>query len=162
MKIRLGFVPNSSSSSFVCEICGRSESGFDASAEMFDMIVCVNGHTICLSEMIEDPPFNENEENEENEENDGDLDEKYCPICQFIVFSNSDLSSYLLKLTGISSDEAFAEVKKLNPRRKKLYDPEYILYACSKGNINKDALMGSVKEKFKSYKEFAKFLSSKE
>ena len=29
MKIRSGFVSNSSSSSFVCEVCGTSESGYN-------------------------------------------------------------------------------------------------------------------------------------
>jgi hypothetical protein len=43
-KIRVGFVSNSSSSSFVCSVCGEIESGMDASASDFDMKLCVNGH----------------------------------------------------------------------------------------------------------------------
>lgn len=49
MKIRTAFVSNSSSSSFVCEVCGITESGFDASASDFDMAECKNGHVFCLS-----------------------------------------------------------------------------------------------------------------
>lgn len=47
MKIRNGFVSNSSSSSFTCDVCGTTESGMDASARDFDMKECVNGHTFC-------------------------------------------------------------------------------------------------------------------
>ena len=38
MKIRSGFVSNSSSSSFVCCICGRSEGGYDMSLEDAGMV----------------------------------------------------------------------------------------------------------------------------
>ena len=154
MKIRLGFVANSSSSSFVCEICGRSESGFDASIKDFDMINCVNYHTFCIDEAVEDIQYSEDVD-------EYSVPEKYCPICSFLTFSNLDLSKYLLKITGIPRDEVFADVKKLNPRRKKLYDNEYIMYACTKGNIDKDALMTEVKQKFETYAAFKKYIDSK-
>ena len=59
MKIRTGFVSNSSSSSFVCDLCGRTETGWDISLEEAEMIECVNGHVICVDEMVEDFPKNE-------------------------------------------------------------------------------------------------------
>lgn len=43
--IRLGFVSNSSSSSFICNICNGTESGYDASLSDFEMVECSNGHT---------------------------------------------------------------------------------------------------------------------
>ena len=45
MKIRKGFVSNSSSSSFVCDICGDTEVGYDQGLSDFDMVECVNGHS---------------------------------------------------------------------------------------------------------------------
>ena len=51
MKIRNGFVSNSSSCSFTCDVCGETESGFDVSLEDCDMKECVNGHTFCESHM---------------------------------------------------------------------------------------------------------------
>ena len=47
MKIRNGFVSNSSSSSFTCDVCGTTESGMDAGLSDFDMSECIMGHTFC-------------------------------------------------------------------------------------------------------------------
>lgn len=47
MKIRKSFVTNSSSSSYVCDICGNAQSGYDCSPSDFDMSSCVHDHTIC-------------------------------------------------------------------------------------------------------------------
>lgn len=47
MKIRNGFVSNSSSSSFVCDVCGTTESGWDLSITDIGMVSCENGHTFC-------------------------------------------------------------------------------------------------------------------
>jgi hypothetical protein len=52
MKLRLDHVTNSSSSSFVCDICGRAESGWDMCLTEVDMIECENGHTICEHERL--------------------------------------------------------------------------------------------------------------
>ena len=45
MKIRKFFISNSSSSSFVCSICGEIESGMDASASDFGMKTCERSHS---------------------------------------------------------------------------------------------------------------------
>lgn len=46
MKTRLGFVSNSSSSSFVCDLTGRVESGYDMPLTDAGMFECINGHTV--------------------------------------------------------------------------------------------------------------------
>ena len=68
MKIRIGFVSNSSSSSFLCDFCGNDASGWDMCLTDAEMFMCENGHTICLSHLTEeekeliDHPFKTKEE----------------------------------------------------------------------------------------------------
>lgn len=47
MKIRYDFVTNSSSTSYICEICRESQGGFEASLEELGFIKCDNEHIIC-------------------------------------------------------------------------------------------------------------------
>ena len=197
MKFRADFVTNSSSSSFVCEICGRSESGFDMCLSDCEMMECVNGHIFCCDEAFEKPSkmdmikmILENEWNknrwdytirdyrEYSEEeliamDDWSLFESFytdggyyaipecmCPICQFIEYSEYDLSAYLQKEYGVSRDEVFAEVKSFNKRRKKLYENEYITYVCKRFDLDPAKIVDGWKEKFGSYSEFKKWLRS--
>ena len=83
-----------------------------------------------------------------------DLPEIMCPICQFEEYSESDMSKYLLKKYGVPRDEVFAEVKKINRRRKKLYESEYITYVSQKFGLNVGVIQAEWKERFKTYKEF--------
>lgn len=195
MKIRSDFVTNSSSSSYVCEICGRTESGWDMGLSECEMMECVNGHIFCCDEALENPSKSdlikmilENEWNKDiwvsredgrkdyTEEELMTMDEDIlfnefcseggyyevpecvCPICQFIEYSEYDLSAYLLKEYGVSREEVFAEVKQLNKRRKKLYENEYITYVCKKFNLNPAEIVSEWKTKFNTYNEFSKWL----
>ena len=195
MKFRKDFVTNSSSSSYVCEICGRDETGYDLSLCDCDMYECVNGHVFCCDEALEKPTKKEmlqmileNEWNKEKwdreirshrdflEEELADMDEDdlfeefcsdgynygvpecMCPICQFIEYSEYDLSAYLLKQYGVSREEVFAEVKQFNKRRKKLYENEYITYVCKEFELNPTEIVAGWKEKFGTYSEFKKWL----
>ena len=195
MKVRTDFVTNSSSSSFVCEICGRTESGWDLCLSECEMMECVNGHVFCCDEALEIPSKKEmikmileNEWNKDvwtsrsdeykdytedellamseddlfhdfcSESGYYDVPECMCPICQFIEYSEYDLSAYLLKEYGVSRDEVFAEVKKLNKRRRKLYENEYITHVCQKFNLNPAEIVAGWKEKFNTYSEFEKWL----
>ena len=184
MKFRKDFVTNSSSSSYVCEICGRSESGWDLGLSDCEMYSCVNGHTFCRDEALEKPDREEmirlileqeyflkyHTKEELDDEDDDILFDEYlteggyevpecmCPMCQFIEYSEYDLSAYLLKEYGVSRNEVFAEVKQLNKRRKKLYENEYITYVCKKFDLNPTEIVAGWKEKFETYKNFKESL----
>lgn len=202
MKFRKDFVTNSSSSSYVCEICGRTESGFDIGLSDCEMMRCINGHLFCCDEALDKPSKEvmiktilEHEWNKVHKYNwtthtyddkeyteeellmlddaqlfndfytDGgyyEVPECVCPICQFIEYSEYDLSAYLFKEYGISREEVFAEVKKLNKHRRKLYESEYITYVCQRFNLNPAEIVASWKDKFQSYNEFSQWLISKE
>jgi hypothetical protein len=155
MKIRLGFVSNSSVSSFVCEICGRQEAGMDISMADFGFCECENGHTFCDEEKLEcSEPINE-DENEDYR----NISEKYCPICQWKEISEVDFGKYLLKEYKIPRDEAFEQVKQLNKRRKKLYNGEYIMYVCSKLNLDRTKIIKELSEKYLEYKKYLEYIS---
>lgn len=49
MKFRKDFVTNSSSSSYICEICGNNESAWDASLSELGFRDCEHGHIYCES-----------------------------------------------------------------------------------------------------------------
>lgn len=53
MKVRKGFVSNSSSSSFICNYCGCIEAGYDMSLSDFDMLQCEEGHEFHIEHMEE-------------------------------------------------------------------------------------------------------------
>lgn len=83
MKIRLGFVSNSSSSSYTCRVCGNEEGGYDISLEGAGMVQCVNGHVFCEGHVLEDY------------ENPYEIKEASCPVCSFRVHDSSDVLTYL-------------------------------------------------------------------
>lgn len=163
MKVRIGFVSNSSSSSFVCEICGRTESGFDASYQDFAFVRCPNEHLICSEEAYESEQVDCDEDECDGCErdycpDDADIPEDACPICLFEVSSKPDIKKYLFKKYGVPEDEVFAEVKKKNGRRKKLYDSEYVNYVYEKEGVTERALLDSLKQTFGSYGKFLEYL----
>lgn len=109
MKVRKGFVSNSSSSSFVCDITGEDSSGWDMCLSGAGMVECVNGHVFFPTGMeeveawVDDASFDwskdgyedadgnvitEEEMLEEcggykhNIENNYNLPARLCPICQ--------------------------------------------------------------------------------
>lgn len=53
MKIRLGFVSNSSSSSFVCDLTGRSYEGYDDEYDV-DKVTCEKGHEYVYAGLDDD------------------------------------------------------------------------------------------------------------
>lgn len=113
MKIRKSFVTNSSSSSYICDICGEQFSGWDASLSDFDLVECVNGHVFCMnhSKNLKEP--------EETEDEDYNYDwrykvkEEFCPVCSFQTLIPTDGLKFLMKKMGIKDDDILTEMKNM-------------------------------------------------
>lgn len=198
-KYRTSFVTNSSSSSFICDICDENHSGWDSCPSDIGGGSCVNGHSFCdcfrdfsvdqgrlkedlvrqikvdivnfrtKSYWINDGGEGRAKKAEEDlrflevgevDPNDlvssyfDELPESKCPICSFQTYSNSDMCNYLYKLYGIDRGLVFAEIKKVNKRRRKLYDSEYIDYVCRDKGITTEEIMVDIRSKFSSYGKF--------
>ena len=108
MKTRNGFVSNSSSSSFVCSICGESESGWDLGLSDFEMFECENGHCSHIScAKAEGDDFDDALADDCYE-----MDPKFCPICQLDTILPEDEVLFLRKRLGVTSKDVQLEIKK--------------------------------------------------
>jgi len=160
MKIRNGFVSNSSSSSFTCNVCGETVSGWDLCMSEAEMTECQSGHCFCddhmlkpsieqLKNIILNDEYADDELKEEaKDENDVDAliemareiddfryeaDSAFCPICNFLYIESDMAVKYLLKKNGITMDKLISEIKS----EFKDYN-EFMNFLKDKGEINED------------------------
>jgi hypothetical protein len=116
MKNRQGFVSNSSTSSFICQICNRVCEEEESFVEEPRIRGCVNDHVFCDRHTLPDYENILNFEYNENwGEHDGEdlyeslymnIPEEYCPICQLAEIPDLTLLEFLFKLTGIDKETA--------------------------------------------------------
>ena len=130
MKIRHGFVSNSSSSSFICNICGKDVSGMDITLSECGMSECVNGHVFCTEHKLKEEEELDLEQLKKELEKEGvtieegddiaEMHEEYfgegqvpsasCPICQFKSYKDSEMVSYLLKKAELTEKKALVQI----------------------------------------------------
>jgi len=90
MKTRSGLVSNSSTSSFICVICGGTEADMDLSMSDCYMCSCAG----CGNEMHEHcakvPEELKEEFSEALSDDRYDVDAKYCPVCKLEMLTVED------------------------------------------------------------------------
>lgn len=101
MKIRKGFVSNSSTSSYTCDVCGETVAERDLCLSEAEMFSCAKGHTVCNEHRIGEYEGDESYE----------IPIEFCPICQLKKFMDSDLLSFALKKLSMSKNELAKEIQ---------------------------------------------------
>ncbi len=102
MKIRKGFVSNSSSSSFMCDVCGYENGGMDVCLEDVGMFECKMEHTVCENCGID---FSSTDDNRYS------APAEMCPCCQLKNLSTSDELVYLKTKLGVTSSSILDEIR---------------------------------------------------
>jgi len=111
MKIRTGFVSNSSSSSFICEVTGRIESGYDMGLEEAEMLECVNEHVFTETRIIGEVKDKDEDDEDYYSEWRYEVPAVNCPICTLNHIKNNDLLKWLLKMEGIDKEMVINQIK---------------------------------------------------
>lgn len=150
MKVRHGFVSNSSSSSFICDVTSEERQGMDISLEDAGMYCCENEHYFLEEFLIGDIP------EDKDDEYDGryEIPAKHCPICSFKYLMESSMVLYIEKFYGITSNEVFDYMKSTNKRLRKLRPKYWFDYLEKERGVSKLKLDEEIKAKFNSVDEF--------
>lgn len=160
MKIRSGFVSNSSTSSFICSVCHVLVAERDLGIEDAGMYECKNGHVFCEGHLPD-----------EKTDEYGGLSSEVRKECVF-----AEVDSEQKKLVEKMSEEEFddyweefveeyADVRDGCPpilcpvcRLEVLDRDDKLLYLLKRCGLTEETLLGEVKEKFGNFEEFKKFV----
>lgn len=175
MKIRRGFVTNSSSSSYVCCYCGAAEGGYDLSISDTGMYECEEGHVICRSHCT----FSE--EDLYNYLKDLIINKLYrCHDAENgLDLENHKLAEYIEEIrTNLKDLEEKRKNGMLESFAETNYDFEYELphqfcpicsfqelsnldgfrYLMKKTGLSTKEILGEIKQNFKTYGDFKEYL----
>ena len=116
----MGFVSNSSSSSFLCEVCGEIESGMDLCLGDAGYCECADGHVFCGGHKLEKVK----EEKEEKVKEKKPCDDEYhvpiseCPVCQFKTLTDVDGFTYMQKMHNVTVPQLLSQISSTFPSYK--------------------------------------------
>lgn len=158
MKIRNGFVSNSSSSSFICDITGEEVSGYDMGLEEAEMYQCENAHTF-LEEFIVGSNEEIEKELEENDEFRYSVPSRFCPICSFNYIMIEDIVAYIAKTYEITYNDVYSYMKSKNSRLRKVRPTYWLELTKEKFGLSKDDLVKEIKSKYTNFEEFYEGIS---
>lgn len=116
MKFRQGFVSNSSTTSFTCQVCGQTEGYSDCcSLEDAGASECANGHVFCSGHKLKSPSEVPDFEKDLDDEDEYSSSVKagFCPICTGKSMDLNLVTPFLLKQLGWTSTQIWREMQKL-------------------------------------------------
>ena len=165
MKIRMGFVSNSSSSSYTCDLCGVTASGWDIDLAECGLVQCENGHTYCR-----DHAENWNKQSDISREEkikriiggEGTNPETDDPFTEFELLQMNaeelnDAYEAFLEDVEDGSDELPAE-KCYICQMQALPDREMFVYLMQKLGLSRESITEEARSTFGSYEKFKEFI----
>ena len=174
MKIRVGFVSNSSSSSFICDVSGEVVSGWDIGLSDAEMYQCEKGHTFLIEyavcdvaglpkdikkDLVVDGVIGRNYSIDDNEEREADY------IIRKNTFGDSLTDEEIDK--RIEDEEYDENVQAgydvpsgMCPICQFAYitDHDAKLFMLKKLNISEEGLETSIKNSFDSFQKFQNYI----
>lgn len=166
MKLRLGYVSNSSSSSYTCDVCGRNESGYDLSISEIEMKTCRCYHEFCDQHMIISFPIkniiNLLEEYQEDEDIK-DLYEKFKVLPPDTIFSEDTFPEdyklfyniFVEEEGGYDVPSCFCPVCNLDT----ILVGDVLSYLLKEHNLKKDDVENEIRQKFNNLEELKNHLN---
>lgn len=155
MKRRTGFVSNSSSSSFICDVCGEEVSGMDLSMEDACMYNCENGHIICGDHIIGDIESLTIEEKKKIYLSQGWDDDKKKAIA---IMSNEDFEEEWEEEESYMTREALPARFCPCCQFESVSNGDMISYILKKEGMDGKAFAKKLKDEFGTYSPFKEFI----
>lgn len=158
MKIRNGFVSNSSSTSFTCVISGDTESGWDMGLADVEMHECTNGHIFGDNYLIELPEVKLTIADERRlvKERGDDKDRLLADS-----LDDEKFLGFFEEWSGDYEEDEYEQRYELDPLRcpicqfKEVSRDELLPYVLYKLEMSKKELFAEMKATFNDWDEFA-------
>jgi hypothetical protein len=159
MKIRKGFVSNSSSSSFTCQLCDETWTGWDGDyGDDTRQMSCLNGHSFC-NHCVSENLTVENLQKEIIESMDKEDQAKYSnnleALQEFVNDGYGSIKEYLNDYDmSWSLPESFCPIC----RFEQLTSRDGLRYLIWKHQVSEKDILEDIKEHFDTYKRFDKYM----
>ena len=159
VKYRTGFVSNSSSSSFICDVCGEIFSGFDMGLDEAGMYQCVNNHTFCEEHAEKKPQYSKKQMIELFEKEKSWIgEEDMKDILEAIEKGDGDEIEELM--SDYLEDGRYNILPEQCPMccLVEINDSDRIDYLMVEGGHTYKSLLKELRERFKNYDAFKQYL----
>lgn len=169
MKTRLGYVSNSSTSSFVCDVCGCVEAGYDLMLSEVKMLFCECGKCYCEKHMMSATKVADALkalEKYKDDDNISDLYEKLSKMNPDDVFSQNtsadDWNEFVSFFKNLDGGEYMPSCLCPSCNMEYISDTDMLDYVLHECNLEKNRVENEMKFRFQKHNELVEFLKGEE